>query len=156
MMDTVSTDRIEKTIVLKAPRSRVWRALTSPDEVSDWFGVNLKGGTFVPGQATRGPITIKGYQHVTFEVIVEEMLPERLFSWRWHPYAIDPAVDYSKEPRTLVVFTLEEVAGGTHLTVVESGFDAIPMHRRAEAIKMNTGGWTGQLQNIDKHVSRTA
>lgn len=147
-----STDRIEKTMVMKAPRSRVWRALTSADELSDWFGVNLKGCTFAPGQAARGPITIEGYRHVTFEVLIEQMVPERLFSWRWHPYAVDPAVDYSGEPRTLVVFELEEVDGGTKLTVVESGFDALPLHRRADALRMNDRGWTGQLQNIDRHV----
>jgi len=147
-----STDRIEKTMVMKAPRSRVWRALTTADELSDWFGVNLKGCTFAPGQAARGPITIEGYRHVTFEVLIEQMVPERLFSWRWHPYAVDPAVDYSGEPRTLVVFELEEVDGGTKLTVVESGFDALPLHRRADALRMNDRGWTGQLQNIDRHV----
>jgi uncharacterized protein YndB with AHSA1/START domain len=156
MTDTVSTDRIEKTIMLKAPRSRVWRALTSANELSQWFGVNLKGCTFTPGQPARGPITIEGYRHVTFEVIIEQMVPERLFSWRWHPYAIDPNVDYSHEPRTLVVFELEDVEGGTRLRVVESGFETLPLHRRADAIRMNDQGWAQQLQNIDRHVRTVA
>jgi uncharacterized protein YndB with AHSA1/START domain len=156
MTDTVSTDRIHKTIVIKAPRSRVWRALTNADELSQWFGVNLKGATFAPGLAARGPITIDGYRHVVFEVLVEQMVPERLFSWRWHPYAVDPNVDYSKEPRTLVVFELEEVSGGTKLTVVETGFDSLPAHRRADALKMNDEGWAIQLQNIETHVRANA
>ena len=156
MPNTVSTDRIHKTIVIKAPKSRVWRALTNADELSQWFGVNLQGCTFAPGQAARGPITIEGYRHVVFEVLVEQMVPERLFSWRWHPYAVDPNVDYSKEPRTLVVFELEDVSGGTKLNVVETGFDSLPVHRRADALKMNDEGWAEQLQNIDKHVRTVA
>ena len=156
MANTVSTDRIHKTMVIKAPKSRVWRALTNADELSQWFGVNLKGCTFAPGQAARGPITIEGYRHVVFEVLVEQMVPERLFSWRWHPYAVDPNVDYSKEPRTLVVFELEDMSGGTKLTVVETGFDLLPVHRRADALKMNDEGWAEQLQNIDKHVRTVA
>jgi len=156
MANMVSTDRIHKTIVIKAPRSRVWRALTNADELSQWFGVNLKGATFAPGQAARGPITIEGYRHVVFEVLVEQMVPERLFSWRWHPYAVDPSVDYSGEPRTLVVFELEEVSGGTKLTVIETGFDSLPVHRRADALKMNDHGWAEQLRNIEKHVATNA
>jgi len=152
MANTVSTDRIQKSIVIKAPQSRVWRALTNAEELSQWFGVNLKGCTFTPGQPARGPITIDGYRHVVFEVLVEQMVPERLFSWRWHPYAVDPNVDYSGEPRTLVVFELEETSGGTKLTVVETGFDALPVHRRAEALKMNDAGWAQQVGNIDKYV----
>lgn len=156
MTQMVSTDRIEKTVVLKAPKSRVWRALTSPAELGQWFGIDLSGCTLEPGRRTRGPITIDGYRHVTFEVVVEQMVPEQLFSWRWHPYAIDPKMDYSGEPTTLVVFELQEVAGGTRLTVVESGFDALPVHRRAEALRSNEGGWTIQLQNIERHVRTTA
>jgi uncharacterized protein YndB with AHSA1/START domain len=156
MTSTVSTDRIEKTIVIKAPRSRVWRALTNATELSQWFGVDLRGSTFAPGQAARGPITIDGYRHVTFEIVVDQMVPERLFSWRWHPYAIDPNVDYSGEPNTLVVFELEEIDGGTKLTVIETGFDALPAHRRADAIRMNDQGWAEQLRNIEKHVRTVA
>jgi len=152
MANLVSTDRIQKSIVIKAPQSRVWRALTNADELSQWFGVNLQGCTFTAGQPARGPITIDGYRHVVFEILVEQMVPERLFSWRWHPYAVDPDVDYSSEPRTLVEFELEAIPDGTKLTVVETGFDALPVHRRADALKMNDQGWAEQLGNIDRHV----
>jgi uncharacterized protein YndB with AHSA1/START domain len=150
-MDTQSTDQIEKKIVLRAPRSRVWRALTHSDEFGAWFGVKLAGG-FVAGERTQGKITSPGYEHVTMEVTVERMDPEQFFSFRWHPYAIDPKVDYTKEPTTLVEFRLEEASGGTLLTVVESGFDRIPKERRAEAYRMNSSGWAGQLKNIERHV----
>ena len=152
MTNTVSTDRIQKSILIKALQARVWRALTNADELSQWFGVNLTGCTFSPGQPARGPITIDGYRHVVFEILVEQMIPERLFSWRWHPYAVDPNVDYSSEPRTLVEFALEAIPGGTKLTVVETGFDSLPVHRRADALKMNEQGWAQQLDNIDRHV----
>jgi uncharacterized protein YndB with AHSA1/START domain len=145
------TDRIEKQIDLRAPRSRVWKALTDTREFSAWFGVDLDG-RFAAGQPIRGRITIPGYQHVTMEVTVETMEPETRFSWRWHPAAIDPKADYSKEPTTLVEFRLAEIAGGTRLTVVESGFDRIPASRRDEAFRMNSGGWTMQVENIRKHV----
>ena len=147
------TDRIERVILLKAPRSRVWRALSDAEEFGDWFGVALKGQTFVPGQSVAGHITYPGYEHLVFDVFIEQMSPERLLSFRWHPYAVDPSVDYSQEPTTLVVFKLEEVEGGTLLSVVESGFDTIPLSRRLEAFRMNSGGWDEQMKNIEKHVS---
>jgi uncharacterized protein YndB with AHSA1/START domain len=107
----MSADRIEKRIILHAPRSRVWRALTDSEAFGEWFGVKLNGA-FVPGARLQGQITHKGYEHVPFEITVERMEPERLFSWRWHPHAINPAVDYSTEPTTLVVFELEEADQG--------------------------------------------
>ena len=148
-----STDRIEKQIFIKAPRSKVWRALSNAEEFGQWFCVNLKGQTFEPGKRVRGQITHPGYEHLTFEIAVERMEPERLLSWRWHPYSIDPAVDYSKETPTLVVFELEDAEGGTLLKVVESGFDQVPAARRSEAFRMNSGGWNAQMKNIDKHVA---
>jgi uncharacterized protein YndB with AHSA1/START domain len=156
MTDIGSTDRIDKRIVLRAPRARVWRALADAAEFGSWFGVDFKGASFAPGAPVLGTITIPGYEHVTMEVWVERMEPERLFSFRWHPYAVNPAVDYSKEPTTLVVFELRDVTGGTELTVVESGFDRIPVDRRAEAWRMNDGGWTQQVLNIDAYVSQTS
>lgn len=148
-----SADRIERQILLKAPRSRVWRALSNAKEFGDWFGVAFKGTSFVAGQAAQGQITYPGYEHVTFNVMIEQIIPERLLSMRWHPYAIDPALDYSHEPTTLIVFELKEVEGGTLLTLVESGFDHIPAARRQEAFRMNSGGWDEQMVNIEKHVA---
>ena len=153
-MNGLNTDRIEKTIDLKAPPERVWRALTDYKEFSAWFRVNLEG-PFVPGQFTRGRITYPGYEHLVMEVVVVKMEPERLFSFHWHPYPIDPKVDYSKEPPTLVEFTLEKTATGTLLKVTESGFDVIPAARRDEAFRMNSGGWTDQMKNINSYVTNT-
>jgi uncharacterized protein YndB with AHSA1/START domain len=146
-----STDRIEKQVLLRAPRSKVWRALTDAGQFGTWFGVRMETG-FAVGQRATGKITHPGYEHLTFEVTVERMDAEHLFAYRWHPYAIDPEVDYSDEPTTLVELRLEEVEGGTLLTVVESGFDRIPAARRAEAFRMNEGGWTAQMENIRRHV----
>ena len=137
MIET-STDRIEKEIVMRAPRSRVWRALTDAREFGRWFRADIKDD-FVAGRPARGRITHPGYEHVAFEVEVERIEPERLFSFRWHPYAVDPNKDYSKEPATLVVFELDEVPEGTRLRVTVSGFDLIPAERRAEAFRMNSG-----------------
>jgi uncharacterized protein YndB with AHSA1/START domain len=150
-----STDRIERRLMLKAPRSRVWRALSDAEEFGSWFGVDFKGKAFVAGKRVQGQITYPGYEHIVMEVWVERVIPERLLSWRWHPAAIDPAVDYSQEPTTLVVFELDEGDGGTLLTVVESGFDKIPPARRATAFRMNTSGWDEQMKNIEKHVAAT-
>ena len=147
-----STDRIEKTITLRAPRSRVWRALTDHREFGQWFRCALDR-PFAPGATVHGKITLEGYDHLTMEIVIERIEPERLFSYRWHPYAIDPAVDYSAEPPTLVEFTLDETADGTVLTVVESGFDRIPASRRDEAFRMNDGGWAAQMENIARHVA---
>jgi uncharacterized protein YndB with AHSA1/START domain len=148
----MDTDRIEKKILLRAPRSRVWRALADAEEFGSWFGVKLEGA-FAPGAQIQGRITLAGYEHLTFTLAIERVDPERLLSYRWHPYAIDPEVDYSGEPMTLVELRLEEVAGGTELTVVESGFDRIPPARRAEAFRMNDRGWAQQLENIERHVA---
>ena len=154
-MSTASdTDRIERSLVINAQRERVWRALSNAEQFGTWFGANLKGQTFAPGQRVRGPITIPGYEHVYFDVVIERIEPQDLLSYRWHPYAVDPAVDYTKEQRTLVTFTLKDMSGkGTLLTVVESGFDNVPPHRRLEAFRMNSRGWEGQMNNIVRHVS---
>jgi uncharacterized protein YndB with AHSA1/START domain len=151
----MSTDRIEKTIDLKAPVSRVWRALTDHEQFGQWFRVRLDG-PFVPGQASTGHITYPGYEHLKWEAVVQRMEPERLFSFTWHPYAIEAGVDYSKEPPTLVEFTLEKIATGTRLRVVESGFDKIPAHRRDEAFRMNEGGWAIQVENIASYLEENA
>jgi uncharacterized protein YndB with AHSA1/START domain len=148
---TSSSDRIEKKILLRAPKSRVWRALTDADQFGAWFRVKLEGG-FAVGKRTTGKITYPGYEHLTMDVTVERMNEERLFSFRWHPFAVDPTVDYSTEPTTLVEYRLEEVTDGTLLTVVESGFDRIPVARRAEAFRMNDQGWGTQMENIRRHV----
>jgi len=147
------TDRVEKTIELKAPISRVWRALTDYQEFGKWFGVRLEG-PFVPGQIARGQITYPGYEHLRWEAIVQKMEPERIFSFTWHPYAVDPNEDYSKEPPTLVEFTLEPTAKGTSLRIVESGFDKLPSRRREEAFRMNERGWSAQLENIAQYVGQ--
>jgi uncharacterized protein YndB with AHSA1/START domain len=147
-----SSDRIERHIQLAAPVSRVWRALTDATEFGQWFRVRFDG-PFVAGATLHAHVTKAGYEHVTLEVRVERIEPERLFSYRWHPYAIDPRVDYSSETPTLVEFRLEPRAGGTFLTVSESGFDQLPPHRRDEAFRMNDGGWAAQLENIERHVA---
>lgn len=151
----MSTDRIEKDIVLKAPRTRVWRALTSSQEFGEWFGAKIEG-PFVPGAKVLGRITTKGYDHLSMEILIERVEPEHLFSYRWHPYAVDPDVDYSHEPMTLVEFQLHDVPDGTRLNVVESGFDRIPAERRATAFRMNEGGWTAQMGNIERYLADRA
>jgi uncharacterized protein YndB with AHSA1/START domain len=150
--DAPSTDRIEKQVVLRASRSRVWRAIATAKEFGAWFRMNLDG-EFIEGAPIRGRLTHPGYEHITVEMLVERIEPERYFSYRWRPYAIDPAVDYSAEPTTLVEFTLEEAEGGTAVTIVESGFDRIPLARRDEAFRMNDQGWTGQIKNLERYVS---
>ena len=147
------SNQIEKQIELKAPVSRVWRALTDYREFGEWFRVKLEG-PFVPGQQSQGRITYPGYEHVEWKAVVKEMQPEKLFSFTWHPYAIEPGTDYSKEPPTLVEFRLQAIEGGTLLVITESGFDNIPAHRRMEALRMNDGGWAEQTQNIAKHVAQ--
>lgn len=148
------TDRIEKTVEIKAPVSRVWRALTDYREFGTWFCVKVEG-PFVIGQPAYGQITHPGYEHLRWEAVVRKMEPERLFSFTWHPYAVESGRDYSGEPPTLVEFTLQEIAGGTLLRVVESGFDKIPAERRLEAFRMNEGGWREQVGNIKRHVEET-
>ncbi len=147
-----SSDRIEKQILLRAPRARVWRALTDAAEFGAWFRVRLESG-FAVGQRVKGKITYPGYEHLTLDVTVERMDAEQLFSFRWHPYAVDPHADYSTEPTTLVEFRLEPAEGGPLLTLVESGFDRIPPERRAEALRRNAEGWAEQMENVRRHVA---
>jgi uncharacterized protein YndB with AHSA1/START domain len=162
----MTTDRIEKKVLLRAPLARVWRAISDATEFGSWFGMKLDG-PFVPGARLRGmivPTTVdaevaKAQQHyeaTPFEITVEQVEPERLLSFRWHPYAVERAVDYSAEPTTLIVFALEEMADGVMLTVTESGFDRIPLARRAEAFKANDAGWAIQMTLIEKYLARAA
>jgi len=146
-----STDRIEKRFTVNAPRSRVWRALADEKEFGTWFRMSFDR-PFSEGATVFARLTHPGYEHVTLDLVVERIQPERYFSYKWHPYAIDPKSDYTKEPMTLVEFTLEEVKDGTAVTIVESGFDRIPLGRRAEAFRMNEKGWEGQAKNLAKHV----
>ena len=147
-----TTDRIERRIELRAPRARVWRAIANASEFGAWFGVKFDGD-FAGGATMRGRITFRGVEH-TLEIHVERIEPERYFAYRWHPSAIDPKVDYSVEPTTLVEFRLDEDGEGTILTIAESGFDSLPAARRDEAFRGNDRGWTNQAKNIERHVSQ--
>lgn len=146
------SNQIEKRIELKAPISRVWRALTDHREFGEWFRVHLDG-PFVPGQLSTGHITYPGYEHVPWKAVVQKMEPERVFSFTWHPYSVDPQTDYDQEEPTLVEFRLEETPAGTLLVLTESGFDKIPSDRRVEAFRRNEGGWTEQMKNIESYVA---
>jgi uncharacterized protein YndB with AHSA1/START domain len=159
----METDRIEKKIVLRAPRKRVWRALTDSGEFGSWFGMKFDG-PFLPGATMRGvivPTTVnaevakaqKAYEGLSVEILIEEMEPERLFSFRWHPYAIERGVDYSAEPTTLIEFVLEEGADGVILTVTESGFDQIPLARRVKAFTANEQGWGMVVKLLEEYVA---
>lgn len=158
-----TTDRIEKAVVLRAPRERVWRAISDAKQFGTWFGVDFDG-PFVAGARLTGRIVpTKADPEVaraqephagkTFEISIDRIEPMRLFSFRWHPFAVDPNVDYSREPTTLVVFEVEEVAGGTKLTITESGFDGIPLERRAKAFAGNEQGWAAQLRLVEKYLA---
>ena len=147
----MSTDRIEKKILLKAPLDRVWRAISDSKEFGTWFGMKVDG-PFTPGAVMRGVIVPtqvnaevaaaqKQYEGKKIEITIEQMEPERLLSFRWHPHAVEPGVDYSSEPTTLIVFALEQMPDGVLLTVTESGFDQIPLARRAQAFQANDRGW---------------
>jgi uncharacterized protein YndB with AHSA1/START domain len=149
----MATDRIEKQVTLKAPLARVWRALSDAGEFGAWFKMKLEKA-FVPGATVLGRMSEPGYEGLPIEMVIEEMVPERLFSFRWHPYAIDPKADYSKEPMTLVTFELKEVAGGTLLKLTESGFDKIPLARRAKAFEMNDAGWSEMMKRIERYVTQ--
>ncbi len=149
-----SPGRIEHQVVLRHSRARVWRALANAQEFGSWFGAHLSG-EFLPGATARGAIETPGYEHLTLELQVERVEPERCFSFHWHPYAVDPAVDYSAEPRTLVTFTLEDVPEGTRLSIAESGFEDIPAHRRDEAYRMNDQGWAEQARRIGRYLDGT-
>jgi uncharacterized protein YndB with AHSA1/START domain len=146
-------DRIEKRIELRAPRSRVWRALTDAAEFGAWFGVKLEG-QFAAGRPISGGMTVKGFEHIVMKVTVEKIEPEHTFSFRWLPYAIDPDVDYSSERPTLVEFSLRETADGTLLRITESGFEGVALARRAKAFQMNDQGWATQLQQIEEYLRR--
>jgi uncharacterized protein YndB with AHSA1/START domain len=162
-MSDATLDRLEKKILLRAPRARVWRALTSADEFGRWFGVKFDG-PFKAGEPIRGvmrPTAVdpevgkaqQPYAGRPFDITIDRIEPERLFSFRWHPFAIEPGVDYSAEPTTLIVFTLEDVPGGVMLTVTESGFDRIPLARRASAFTANEKGWGMMIEVIEKYVT---
>jgi uncharacterized protein YndB with AHSA1/START domain len=155
MTEETTTDRIEKEILLNAPRERVWRALSDKTEFGTWFRMKFGPGTFTAGETVSAQILHPGYEHVVFDIIVVDVDPMSRFSYRWHPFAMHANVDYSAEPRTLIEFTLSDAPGGTLLRVVQSGFDSIPQHRRAEAFRMNDRGWTGQLKNIERHVTES-
>lgn len=157
-----STDRIEKSVFLRAPQERVWRALSDPHEFGDWFGIEIDG-ELLPGRRVLGRIRPtkvdpavaemqKSHAGLTIELVVERLEPMSVFAYRWHPFAIDPKADYSGEPMTLVTFTLEPADGGTMLRIVESGFDSIPLERRADAFEANGEGWGIQLQLIEKYL----
>ena len=147
-----TTDRIEKIVTLHATPARVWRALTDVTKFNEWFGVNVTS-PFVPGAQVSGTFRHAKYAHVTLMLWIESMETERFFSYRWHPYAVEQSIDYSAESTTLVTFTLQAVEGGTQLTIVESGFDAIPESRRALAFSMNTNGWNGQAENLARYLA---
>ncbi|MGF7159594.1 uncharacterized protein YndB with AHSA1/START domain [Rhodoligotrophos appendicifer] len=149
------SDCIEKSIEIKASVARVWRALTDYKEFGTWFQVALES-QFVAGHPVRGRVTYPGFEHVTFEIHVQAIEPQTLFSFTWHPYAVDPKIDYSQEPQTLVEFRLQPMESGTLLSVRESGFDRIPMERRFEAYRMNEGGWAEQMGNIQRHAESGA
>jgi uncharacterized protein YndB with AHSA1/START domain len=145
-----TTDRIHRKITLRAAPARVWRAISNAREFGTWFGATLRG-EFVPGTTVHGSVAYQGKElAVTFQI--ERLEPERLLAFRWHPYAVDPTIDYSQEPTTLVELAIAPAGDGTELTVTESGFDKIPLERRAKAFEMNDGGWAAQLDNIARHV----
>ena len=147
-------DRIERKVLLNASRKQVWEALTDAEQFGRWFGIALDGKTFAAGQSIEAPITYKGYEHVIWKARIERILPQTLFSFCWHPYAVDEDVDYDQETPTLVQFTIEDRAPGILLRVVESGFDAVPEARRQKAFKMNSRGWDEQMGNIENYLSR--
>ena len=150
-----STDRLEKKVLLHAPRARVWRAMATRKEFGRWFDVDLDR-EFEPGVEVRGTFHAKEHEGIRWQMWIEEVVAERRLSFRWHPYAIDPKVDYSSEPTTLVVFELEDAPGGTLVTITESGFDSVPLARRAKAFEMNDGGWTEMSKRLAGHVDATA
>lgn len=153
-METTSTDRIEKQVVLRAPRSRVWQALTEADEFGQWFGVKLTG-PFRPGSPVVGQVTQPGYEHIPFNLTIECMEPERVLAWRWH-VLIDPDSGRVSEPTTLVEFRLADVPGGTLVTVTESGFDRMPAEYRDIAYRGNEGGWSQQVMAIEHYLAEVS
>ncbi len=153
MSENPASDRIEKKINLSAPLSRVWRALSDAREFGAWFRVHLEA-PFVAGETVHGQITYPGYEHLKIEMQIVALTPERYLAYRWRPNAVDANKDYSAEPTTLVEFKLEATPSGTQLTVIESGFDAVPLERRAQAFRSNDQGWSAQLSNIERYVSQ--
>jgi uncharacterized protein YndB with AHSA1/START domain len=162
----MSADRIEKKIVLRAPLERVWRAISNAKEFGSWFGVAFDG-PFTAGARLTGkivPTTVDAevarmqepYAGKAFEWTVERIEPMNKISFRWHPYAVEEGVDYSKEPTTLIEFVLTEDAGGILLTIAESGFDQIPLERRAKAFKANEGGWGMQVRLVEKYLAQAS
>ena len=145
-------DRIERKVLLNASRKKVWDALTDAEQFGQWFGIALKGKAFVEGETVEAPITYPGYEHVIWKARIERILPQTLFSFRWHPFAVDDTIDYDKENPTLVEFTIEDHAPGILLRVVESGFNEIPDARRQKAFKMNSRGWDEQMGNIENFL----
>jgi len=155
MTTALDTDRVERSILINASRERVWRALTNAEEFGAWFGADLSGQAFKPGERARGKFSHEEFPDSYFDAVVERIEPQDMMSFYWHPFAVDPAVDYSQEEPTLVTFTLKDAPGnGILLTVVESGFDKVPAHRRRKAFEMHSSGWEFQLQNIARHVSK--
>ncbi len=152
-MSTSITDKIEKQVTIMAPLERVWQALTDYRQFGEWFRVNLEV-PFVVGEKAYGQITYPGYEHVRMEVVVVAIEPMTRFVFTWHPYAVEPNVDYSAEAPTTVEFKLKQIEGGTQLSVTESGFDAIPEVRRSEAFRMNDGGWAEQMNHIEAYVGK--
>jgi uncharacterized protein YndB with AHSA1/START domain len=153
-MPVSEMNRIERSVWIRASRARVWQALTNAQEFGKWFGVETKGQFQAgkPLEMTSLDGSCKGY---VFSVEVQQMIPEQTFSWRWHPGRPQNGLDYSNEPTTLVEFTLEEINGGTQLTVVETGFDQISLARRASVFADNEGGWTYQMNAISTYVGQT-
>jgi uncharacterized protein YndB with AHSA1/START domain len=147
------TDRIQKQVLLRASRTRVWRALTQTNEFNEWFGVQLQG-TFAQGTKLRGRVTHKGYEHLTMEIIIQQFEPEHTLAWRWHPGADEPGVDKTSSEMTDVVFKLEETPEGTLLKVTETGFGRVPVSRRSLVYRQNEDGWTGQMKAIKQYVDK--
>lgn len=146
-------NRIEKRIELRAPISRVWQAVTDYREFGEWFLVKLDE-PFAPGRTVRGKLTYPGYENYPWEIVVQKIEPERLFSFTWHPYAMDTQRDYTKETPTLIEFRFEKIENGTLLLLTESGFDKISNDRCLEAFRMNNDGWTEQMENIARYVGK--
>lgn len=146
-------NRIEKRIELNASASRVWKALTDHREFGEWFRVRIDA-PFKTGEVSRGHVTYPGYEHLKWEATIKAIDPESYFAFTWHPYAVDPQVDYSGETPTLVEFMVDPTANGALLTVTESGFDKIPLARAIEAFRMNDTGWAIQMNNIETYVSQ--
>ncbi len=146
-------DRIEKRIELKASIAKVWQVLTDHREFGEWFYVNVEG-PFILGQTVRGHLTYPGYEHLPWEIVVQKIEPEFVFSFTWHPFAVDSKRNYSEETCTLVEFRLEKKENGTLLTVTESGFDKLPIDRSQEALRMNLDGWEWQMKNIEAYIEK--